>query len=167
LPPSECIAHWRLGGRGGIGENDVSNNAASVRDDCLVCSGGSLADRGLRTGIQSRKWWSWRGQQFDVCRSRRAGQHFRLRPGCTTIRSEWFGAVRRPAGPNSIQALSERRTQFVASGPPFSPEQLKSVPRYFDGGRRTNSGSLAMFAAMCRASSKTARAALIDDRCGR
>ena len=33
--------------------------------------------------------------------------------------------------------------------------------------RLTRSGSLAMLAAIRRASSRTARAALIDDRCGR
>jgi hypothetical protein len=35
---------------------------------------------------------------------------------------------------NSIQAFSEQWTRF-ASGPPFPPEQLKSVPRHFDGAR--------------------------------
>ena len=37
---------------------------------------------------------------------------------------------RHPTGPgNSIQALAEQRTRF-ATGSPFSPEQLKSVPRF-------------------------------------
>ena len=101
--------------------------AASVRDVSLVRSGRSLADRGLCRGIQSRKWRGWRRQQFDVCGSRRAGQHFRPRRGRTTIWFEWFGAVRRPTEPaKCIQAFSEQRTHFTA-GPPYSPQQLKSV----------------------------------------
>jgi hypothetical protein len=44
-----------------LGKTMFRSTQLRFRDDWLVCSGRSLADRGLRTGIQSRKWWSWRG----------------------------------------------------------------------------------------------------------
>ena len=122
-PSNATLSAWGAA----VWGNHVSIMAASVRDVSLVRSGRSLADRGLCRGIQSRKWRGWRRQQFDVCGSRRAGQHFRPRRGRTTIWFEWFDAVRRPTEPaKCIQAFSEQRTHFTA-GPPYSPQQLKSV----------------------------------------
>lgn len=125
LPPRANTRTLLNGASTGKGKTHVANDAASVRGDCIVCSGRSLANHHFRTSIQSGKWWNHGGQQYRVCRSRRTGrQNVWPRPGWGTIQFKQSGAISSPAGQTkSIQALSSRQPYF-ASRSSFSPEQL-------------------------------------------
>ena len=99
----EWMHHGAIAGRASLGKIHESINATSVRGGCPVCNSRLRADRTSRAGVQSRQWWNRRRRQFRVCRSGRAGQHVRLRPGPATNGLERVSTKQSPAG--SIQVL--------------------------------------------------------------
>ncbi len=126
LPPTANTCILREGASTAKGKTHVANDAGSVRGDCIVGSGRSLANRRFRTRIQSGERWNHGGRQCRVCRSRRtAQQNVGSRPGRGTIQVEQSGAGRSPAGQfKSIPAPSHRQPCF-ASRSSFPPEQLR------------------------------------------
>ena len=125
LPPRANTCILLKGASTAKGKTHVANEAGSVRGDCIVCSGRSLASHRFRTSIQSGERWNHGGRQCRGCRSRRTDQqNVWSRPGWGTIQVEQSGAVCSPAGQvKSIPALSHRQPYF-ASRSSFPPEQL-------------------------------------------